>query len=55
LYTYSIWENEEALEVYRQSELFQNVWSQTKVLFQGKPQAFSLDRLTVVENVLPKN
>jgi quinol monooxygenase YgiN len=54
-YTYSIWENEEALEVYRQSELFQNVWSQTKVLFQGKPQAFSLDRLTVVENVLPKN
>lgn len=41
-YTYSLWQNEDALESYRHSELFQNVWSQTKALFAGKPQAFSL-------------
>lgn len=41
-YTYSIWENAAALEAYRVSDLFQSVWGQTKVLFAGKPQAFSL-------------
>jgi len=42
--TYSIWESEEALENYRKSELFQGVWSQTKVLFSAAPQAWSLDK-----------
>jgi quinol monooxygenase YgiN len=41
-YTYSHWESADDLEAYRISELFQSVWSQTKVLFAGKPQAFSL-------------
>ncbi len=41
-YTYSWWEGEEALEAYRTSALFADVWAKTKVLFAGKPMAFSL-------------
>jgi quinol monooxygenase YgiN len=48
-FTYSHWENAEFLEAYRVSELFATVWSQTKVLFSGRPQAFSLIREMVVE------
>ena len=43
-YTYSIWEGEEALEAYRNSPLFQSVWEKTKVLFAGKPLAYSLKK-----------
>ncbi|TAH22205.1 MAG: antibiotic biosynthesis monooxygenase [Cytophagales bacterium] len=39
--TYSHWENEQALEKYRQSELFRNTWAATKILFADKPLAFS--------------
>lgn len=39
--TYSIWENEEALNSYRESELFKDVWSKTKILFEKQPVAFS--------------
>ena len=46
--TYSIWTGKEALENYRQSELFKQVWKQTKALFAGKPQAFSHEVDTVV-------
>jgi (4S)-4-hydroxy-5-phosphonooxypentane-2,3-dione isomerase len=41
-YTLSEWTGEEALEAYRQSELFEGVWAKTKVLFSGKPRAYSL-------------
>lgn len=41
-YTFSKWEREEDLEVYRHSKLFEDTWAKTKVLFGGKPQAFSL-------------
>ncbi len=41
-YTFSIWENHEALEHYRQSELFNNTWAKTKILFDAKPSSFSL-------------
>lgn len=41
-FTYSFWENENALEQYRQSELFKTTWSKTKVLFADKPEAWSL-------------
>lgn len=41
-YTVSEWESEADLEVYRQSQLFASVWARTKILFSGKPQAFSL-------------
>lgn len=41
-YTFSKWESEEALETYRNSELFKDTWAKTKVLFGGKPLAYSL-------------
>ncbi len=46
--TYSIWENDEALDNYRHSELFESVWAQTKVLFKEKPVAFSNRRHIMV-------
>lgn len=39
--TYSYWQDDEALNNYRYSELFKEVWSQTKILFKEKPVAFS--------------
>lgn len=44
-FTYSIWEREEDLENYRHSELFKEVWTFTKALFNDKPQAWSVDKL----------
>lgn len=41
-YTISLWENEQALENYRHSELFHSTWAKTKTLFADKPTAFSL-------------
>ena len=40
-FTYSIWENEDALNAYRHSELFKNTWARTKILFDAKPEAWS--------------
>lgn len=42
-FTYSIWDKEESLENYRNSELFESVWSRTKVLFAAKPEAWSTE------------
>lgn len=44
-FTYSYWETEEDLENYRRSELFYDVWSFTKKLFNAKPEAWSVDKL----------
>jgi quinol monooxygenase YgiN len=41
-YTLSVWESPEALEAYRSSPLFADTWARTKVLFGGRPAAFSL-------------
>ena len=43
--TYSLWDSEEALESYRASELFSEIWKQTKPLFAEKPSAYSSVRL----------
>ena len=43
LSTYSLWENEDALNAYRHSELFDKTWANTKVLFSEKPIAFSTE------------
>ncbi|QCX39159.1 antibiotic biosynthesis monooxygenase [Aureibaculum algae] len=43
-FTYSYWNNEQDLENYRNSDLFNNVWSQTKVLFNNRPEAWSVER-----------
>jgi heme-degrading monooxygenase HmoA len=45
-FTYSLWENEQALEAYRHSGLFEKTWARTKVLFAGKPQAWSTEKLS---------
>lgn len=42
-FTHSIWENENALNKYRESELFLQTWTATKALFNDKPQAWTLN------------
>ena len=44
-FTYSYWESELDLENYRNSELFKNVWSITKQLFDDKPEAWSVNKV----------
>lgn len=44
-FTYSLWDSEESIENYRNSELFNNVWSATKVLFNTKPEAWSVEEV----------
>jgi autoinducer 2-degrading protein len=48
-FTYSYWETEEDLENYRKSELFNEVWSFTKKLFNNKAEAWSVDKLASLE------
>lgn len=43
--TYSHWDSEEALNQYRDSELFKSVWTYTKTLFADKPTAFSVKKI----------
>lgn len=50
IFTFSIWEGPEALEAYRQSELFQSTWSKTKVLFAGKPEAWSMKEVAAADS-----
>lgn len=44
-FTYSYWNSETDLEAYRHSDLFKDVWSKTKPLFNAKPEAWSVDKL----------
>lgn len=44
-FTYSYWKTEEALNNYRKSEFFDEVWSSTKQLFDAKAEANSLNIL----------
>ena len=48
--TYSHWESEEHLELYRNSELFKNTWQKTKILFEIKAIASSFERLFDSDN-----
>jgi len=41
-FTYSHWDSHVELDRYRKSELFQTVWGETKKLFRGNAQAWSL-------------
>jgi len=40
-FTISKWKEQTYLEKYRSSELFQQTWKKTKVLFSDRPQAWS--------------
>lgn len=44
-FTYSYWQSASHLDSYRQSELFKNVWSKTKPLFNKKPEAWSVNKI----------
>ena len=43
-FTYSYWNKESDLENYRKSTLFKDVWAKTKVFFNDKPLAWSVDK-----------
>jgi len=48
-FTYSYWKDEAALENYRNSSLFKEVWAETKIYFNQKPEAWSVDKLVSIE------
>ncbi|WP_346883749.1 antibiotic biosynthesis monooxygenase family protein [uncultured Algibacter sp.] len=48
-FTYSYWESEEALDNYRKSELFKEIWTLNKSLFSTPAKAWSLDRMEKIE------
>lgn len=48
-FTYSYWEDESALENYRNSDLFKGLWADTKIFFNQKPEAWSVDKLVSIE------
>jgi len=50
-FTYSYWETEQDLENYKNSDLFKVVWAKTKVLFNQKPEAWSVDKFDSVEKL----
>ena len=41
-FTYSYWNSTTDLENYRNSKFFKSVWNSTKLLFEDKPEAWSL-------------
>lgn len=47
--TYSKWHDEGALSAYRESELFDGVWTKTKAMFSSRPVAFSLKTFIQVD------
>jgi len=44
-FTYSYWESEEHLNNYRNSDLFKEVWYNTKIYFNEKPEAWSVNKI----------
>lgn len=46
--TYSLWESADALDAYRQSDLFRTTWAATKQLFAERAVAFSAEKLETV-------
>jgi quinol monooxygenase YgiN len=48
-FTYSYWNTVEDLENYRNAKLFKDVWAKTKVLFNAKPEAWSVDKKVILK------
>ncbi len=44
-FTYSYWEDEDALNAYRNSETFGEIWPKTKVLFARNAEAWTVSQL----------
>ncbi len=47
-FTYSQWQNAEALDQYRSSPFFNETWQQTKLLFSARPEAWSVYQVSVL-------
>lgn len=43
MFTLSIWDNEDALNAYRASELFADTWAKTKALFADRAEAWTTE------------
>ncbi|ARV08452.1 antibiotic biosynthesis monooxygenase [Winogradskyella sp. PC-19] len=48
-FTYSYWNSETDLNNYRNSDLFKGIWAKTKLMFNGKPEAWSVDKLASLD------
>ncbi|MGY5851497.1 putative quinol monooxygenase [Salegentibacter sp. F14] len=44
-FTYSYWVDQAALENYRNSALFKGIWTETKAMFNERPEAWSVESL----------
>ena len=56
--THSHWDDEDALRVYRESEVFRSTWAAVKPLFAARPQAFSAQvarAATTIESDMERN
>ena len=49
IFSYSHWESEKHLDVYRNSDLFKSVWKKTKILFNNKPEAWSVENIELLD------
>ncbi|GEM_PF-14731 len=49
IYTYSVWDSEEELDRYLHSGFFRNTWKTVRPLFDGMPEAWSLEKLQSVQ------
>jgi quinol monooxygenase YgiN len=47
--TYSFWTDEEHLNNYKKTDVFAEVWPKTKALFAARPEAWSMERLELLE------
>lgn len=44
-FTYSFWKDDAALQTYRKSALFKEIWSTIKPKFSARAQAWSVDKI----------
>ncbi len=44
-FTFSLWQSEDDLNQYRNSDLFKQVWQNTKAKFETKAEAWSLNQV----------
>ena len=49
VFTYSHWRDEAALEAYRYSDLFKELWPQAKARFAEQPEAWTVDRFIEIK------
>ena len=48
-FTYSFWDSQADLDTYRNTELFKEIWKETKAKFSDKPEAWSVKQKTILD------